>query len=221
MQVRRKLVSGNSLSDYLASPRVDIDAMLERMRPIEGWFNDEEAGLLTAAVTYILETADNAAIVEIGSYHGRSTVVLADVMSAVRPEQRVCAIDPHEGRLSLSFRPDRLGTPTFDIFCSNLLERGLLGSVEVIRSRSADVDWDRPIGLLFIDGLHDYRNISTDFQRFSTWIIPSGFVAFHDYSPNFPDVIRLVNEVQRHGDFVRVADAGDLVVLRRKAADTG
>lgn len=40
--------------------------------------------------------------------------------------------------------------------------------------------WGRGIGLLFIDGGHDYTTVSNDFNTWSQWVIPGGVIAMHD-----------------------------------------
>ncbi|MCI0685797.1 MAG: class I SAM-dependent methyltransferase, partial [Sporichthyaceae bacterium] len=108
--------------------------------------------MLWAAVCGVLRDLPEGHVVEVGSYRGRSTVLLASAMRALRPTGRVAAIDPHEGVISLAGRPDRHGSPTYEAFQANVAAAGLTDFVEVIRTPSTHVVWDRPIGLLFIDG---------------------------------------------------------------------
>src|SRR5207249_2346362 len=72
--------------------------VMKEMRPIEGWLSDEEADLLISASAQALCTKEGA-VVEVGSYCGKATLVLGRVAEAVRPEARVHAIDPHDGLL--------------------------------------------------------------------------------------------------------------------------
>src|SRR5437868_2819386 len=67
------------------------------MKGIEGWLEEDEADLLIAATGQVLRRLGPKAVVEIGSYCGRSTVVLGSVMQVLSPESRVYAIDPHDG----------------------------------------------------------------------------------------------------------------------------
>lgn len=198
------------------SVALDRAAALERMRPIMGWFTEPEAELLlTTAGTVLWELPPTCAVVEVGSYYGRSTVLLASAMLDLRPGGRLIAIDPHDGVISLSGRPDQKGAPTFEAFCRTLTAAGVRDAVEIVRERSTDVVWDQPIGLLFVDGLHDYDSVRADFDHFDRWILPGGFVAFHDCSEDFPGVVRLVDEVDERPEYGWVDRAGDLVVLRK------
>lgn len=71
---------------------------------------------------------------------------------------------------------------------------------------------------LFVDGLHDAVSVRGDFDHFAPWVAQGGIVAFHDYSPNFPGVIEVVDDVLRGSDFVEIAHAGDLVAVQRDRA---
>src|SRR5207248_7536321 len=74
--------------------------LLTLVRGIEGWLDDAEADLLIGATVRALADAPGAAaVVEVGSYCGKATVVLAGVARAARPDVRVWAVDPHDGRL--------------------------------------------------------------------------------------------------------------------------
>jgi predicted O-methyltransferase YrrM len=200
---------------------LDRDAALDRMRPIMGWFSEAEAQLLLdTAEDALRQTGEDCAVVEIGSYYGRSTVLLASAVRDLRPAARLVAIDPHDGLISMSGRADERGPSTYDAFCRCLRAAGVWDAVEVIRQRSAAVAWAEPIGLLFVDGLHDYDSVRADFEHFREWIVPGGFVAFHDYAPGFPGVTRFVEELRGGGEYRDQDRAGDLIVLRRRSLDS-
>ena len=70
--------------------------ILDRMRAIEGWLEDAEADLLIAAVTQAVAASKSASIVEIGSFCGRSTVVIGSALNAID--------DAHGSNSTLSIR---------------------------------------------------------------------------------------------------------------------
>ena len=189
--------------------------ILDRLRGISGWLEDGEAELLmTAAARAARELPSSHAVVEIGSYCGRSTVVLASVAELLDGDTKVYAIDPHDGVVGSQDQPCHTA-PTLEQLRRNLAAFGLGSRVEVMVQASHQVAWDRPIGLLFIDGLHDYPNVSRDFLHFEPWIAPGAYVAFHDYAPYWPGVQAFVDELVASGPFMPVARAGSLMVLRR------
>jgi hypothetical protein len=193
--------------------------ILARMRAIEGWLADEEADLLIAALLRAISTLKDArAIVEVGSYCGRSTVVLGSVIQSLRLENaRVYAIDPHNGKLGALDQGIQQVPPSFDNFQRNIAAAGLSALVEPIRSHSFEVQWNKPICFLFIDGLHDYMNVARDFYHFEPWVSAGGYIAFHDYAAYYPGVMAFVNEILTAGSVERVHCTGSLIVLRKTA----
>jgi Glycosyl transferase family 2/Methyltransferase domain len=207
----------------VASPSLKLDSrfgqcepdlvgpVLASMNRIEGWFTDAEAHVLMFAATLALLRSPHA-VVEVGSYCGRSTVVLGSVVKAVCPTSRVYAIDPHEGETAPGTGS---GTSTLERLQTNIKEAGLNSVVEAVRKRSFDVPWNRTIGFLFIDGFHDYLNTSRDFLHFQGWLSPGSYVAFHDYSNDYPDVRTFVAELLACGAYREFQLVDNLMVLEK------
>lgn len=193
--------------------------ILERMRQVEGWLDEEEADLLIAAAARALsEPGERPAVVEIGSYKGRSTVVLGSTIERVRPDARIYAIDPHQGQVGAEDTHLFDSTPTLVEFLRNIRSFGLTGFIEPILRYSYEVEWERPIRMLLIDGLHDYASVSRDFRHFETWVEPGGFVAFHDYATYYPGVVRFVDELLGAGTYHCMGCVQSLIVLRKSAS---
>jgi predicted O-methyltransferase YrrM len=191
---------------------------LERMSLVDGWFSRDEGGLLyRTAVKALAELPGN--IIEIGSYKGRSTVVLGWAARASGEGRKVFAIDPHQGELT-----GRKVEPTWDDFVATVASSGAHEFIVPIRKRADQVEWKGPVALLFIDGVHDMENVSKDYARFVHFVPPGGYIAFHDYSnDDHPDVRRFVDERVRKGD-VSVEEMpavpgkeSSLIVTRRNA----
>lgn len=139
---------------------------------------------------------------EIGSFKGKSTVMLATV-AAKYGLGPVVAIDPHEGLTYLG--PDAgHQSPTFDEFLVSIKRAGMEQNVEVQRTYSRDVakNWNRPIRILWIDGDHSYHGCKEDFDLFSPFLAEDGVVAFHDTLNAFEGPIRVfVEDVLRSDRF--------------------
>jgi predicted O-methyltransferase YrrM len=139
-------------------------------------------------------TPAKGAIVEIGSFKGKSTVLLA-TMAKKYGLGSVVAIDPHQGLSYLG--PDApQQSPTFEDFLSNVRSAGLDANVEVRRAFSRDVakTWSRPIRLLWIDGDHSYKGCKEDFDLFSPFLADGAVVAFHDALNAVEGPIRVFTE---------------------------
>src|SRR5205085_783801 len=80
--------------DVLAWPfRDELASIWQVVDQIPGWLREPNAIAIYGAIRAEPPTA----IVEIGSYLGRSTVFLALSMKSLNPSGRVVAIDPHTG----------------------------------------------------------------------------------------------------------------------------
>ena len=190
--------------------------ILANMRSVDGWLADEEAVVLIAAADQALRALPSShTVVEVGSYLGRSTVVLAGVIGAVAPRARVYAIDPHEREVGAADSGIETTPPTFDRFLENLARVGVSRYVVPIRRRSYEVDWRDPIALLFVDGLHDYENCARDFRHFEPWLALGACAAFHDYA-TWPGVTAFVDELAGSGRYDLVRRGGSMVVLQRR-----
>jgi len=177
------------ISDSLR-PEQGHRCRMGKTREVPGFLLENEArfvGLLAAC------TPAEGLIVEIGSFKGRSTVMLASVAAhyGLGP---VVAIDPHN--FNLSTTSTQPGPSTVDDFLRSLHTAGGTGQVEFHHAFSKDVgkSWSRPIRLLWNDGDHSYTGAKTDFDRFSPYVNPHGIVALHDSLNSFPGPIRVFVE---------------------------
>ncbi len=192
----------------------DLDAALR----IDGWLTRKEGAAL-----YGLAAQATSPIVEIGSWQGRSTAALALGSMAGRG-QPVYAVDPFLGP-QLGARPTSLGNFTTGEDCSpailraNLDAAGVNGLVRVVPKVSQDALADVPeeIGLLFIDGAHDYEAVCRDIDNYLHRVKVGGFVVFHDVVEGDPGVVRAVeNRVQSNPARWRLLDRVDSALVVRR-----
>src|SRR3954469_15181135 len=97
---------------------------------VEGWLTGEQAARLAAAARRL---GPGARVVEIGSFRGRSTIVLA---RAAPHDAEVIAFDPHlgsdRGPQEIAARPE-LGDADLVAFRANLARAGVAGRVRHVR----------------------------------------------------------------------------------------
>lgn len=156
---------------------MDSTASVSEIRKItdkvDGWLGKREALYL-----YALAKADigSGAIVEIGSWKGKSTIWLARG-SAARGGGSVYAIDPHKPLPEENYYED-----TEAEFTSNIKNAGVEALVIplVMSSAEAVKDWQKPIHLLWIDGDHRYEGVHHDFFSWAPHVIQGGVIALHD-----------------------------------------
>jgi len=116
------------------------------------------------------------AIVEIGSWKGRSTICLALGSMSVGGE-KVYAVDPHKALAEEGYPED-----TEAEFRKNISEARVETHVipMVMTSEEAAQGWHQPVRLLWIDGDHRYEQVKRDFLLWEPHVVEGGVVAMHD-----------------------------------------
>jgi len=153
-----------------------IKKLIKFTKSIDGWLSIQEGVFL---YTIAKKLSQNANIVEIGSWKGKSTIWLA---SAARGKKnaKVYAIDPHMGSPEISAEYGKVDTS--HIFKANIQKAGLEKIVIPIKknSQEASSKFNRGIDLLFIDGSHTYKYVQIDFVLWSRKIRKNGWIFLHD-----------------------------------------
>lgn len=193
-----------------------MQELLDLIAPIGGWLTPVEAKGLAVAALVAVETQDGA-FVEVGSWHGKSTVLLAKLLRELAPTRKLWAIDPHRGVLPTPGTDATYVNPSsWAIYNANLQRYGVADQVLTVRQAAEEITWTEPIGFLYIDSLHDYSHVRAHFDVFASSLQPGAVVCFHDYDPtNWPGVVRLVAELEDDG-FERLWLAETLMALRKQ-----
>lgn len=131
------------------------------------------------------------AIVEVGSFKGKSTSYLAAGAQSGHGA-RVFAVDPWDLAGNVNGRFGFAQSDTRKAFDRQLRSVGLRSHVTAKRGFSIDVaaKWDGPpIGLLFIDGDHAAESVSADLGAWTPHLAPRATVVFDDLdTPKNPGV---------------------------------
>lgn len=164
---------------------MSVQVAMDKLAKIEGWLTESEGAAL-----YSLARNAKHPIVEIGSWRGRSTTALA-LGSMDGQSVAVYAVDSFVG-------VDGSGIPCSpEVLRKNLDQSGINGLVKIIAASSEEAAPNLPndVGLLFIDGGHEYETIMRDFELHLPRVVHGGKVAIHDVCDNEPGVVRAVDEV--------------------------
>jgi predicted O-methyltransferase YrrM len=158
---------------------VAVSDTLEQLRGVEGWLNEAQVRRLWAAAARVRPPGR---IVEVGSFRGRSTIVLA---SASVEGVEVIAIDPHAGSdrgpQEIAAEAEQ-GRQDFAAFHANLRRVGIEDRVRHLRVLSLDAlrATGGNIDLLFLDGVHRYRPAREDIMQWGSRVKPGGTMLVHD-----------------------------------------
>jgi SAM-dependent methyltransferase len=147
---------------------------------VEGWLTDAQALRLWEAARRL---SAPASIVEIGSFRGRSTIVLA---RAAAEGVDVVAIDPHGGgdRGPQQITPDAArGEEDNAAFVANLARAGVTDRVRHVRLPSQDAlsgSGAESVDLLYVDGAHRFAPARADIERWGDRVAEGGTLLVHD-----------------------------------------
>ena len=156
-----------------------FDTVRDRIANVEGWLTEAQARALFDAASAV---RPGGRIVEIGSFRGRSTIVLA---TAADDGVEVVAIDPHAGN---DRGPQELdgfeeaAADDHDVFNRNIEEAGIAARVRHVRSFSNEAHGavDGQVELLWVDGAHRFRPALEDLRHWGARVVPGGQMLVHD-----------------------------------------
>lgn len=149
---------------------------LKEISEIPGWLTPEEASFLFHSAAKV---PVDQIIVEIGSWKGKSTTALG-LGSRGGFGAKVLAIDPHKG--SEEHQQIWGEVDTLAEFKANMTKLDLNDIVTplVETSQTAAEHVGNNVGLIFIDGAHDYNSVWNDIVTWAPKVVPGGIIAVHD-----------------------------------------
>jgi hypothetical protein len=162
-----------------AEPAPSFDAVFDSVAGIQGWMTRDQAARLWDRAS---ELPAGTRIVEIGSFQGRSLIVLANAKDV---GVELIAIDPHGGNDRGPQEFEGFATEAEQdnrIFEANLERAGVRDRVTHLRKYSHDalVDVPGPVDLLYIDGAHRFRPALRDLREWSAKVPQGGVMLVHD-----------------------------------------
>ena len=152
----------------------------------KGWLREDQAELLWKGAKKV---KNGAKVVEIGSFHGKSTSVL---LAGTDESVSVNAIDPHAGTdrgPGEWLVASEMGESDHERFLQNIRsisELCISGHVHerlnYVRKFSSDAlgEIEGKIELLYIDGAHGFKDVSKDLKQWSINVENNGGLFIHD-----------------------------------------
>ncbi|MFK0045576.1 class I SAM-dependent methyltransferase [Streptomyces sp. NPDC090741] len=170
-------------------------------------------------------------LLEVGTYCGRSTILLAD--AAREAGVAAITVDHHRGseeqQPGWEYHDPTVVDPevglmdTLPTFRRTLHKAGLEDHVIAIVGRSPQVAaaWGGKLGFVFIDGGHTDEHAAGDYEGWAPHVAEGGILAIHDVFPDPADggqaPYRIYLRALASGAFEEVSVTDSLRILRRTA----
>lgn len=191
----------------------DFDTVLASVDGVEGWMSPDQARRLFDAAA---RTRAPEQIVEIGSFRGRSTIVLA---SAAPEGVEIVAIDPHAGNDRGPQELEGFAAEAADdhtVFNANLAAAGVSDRVRHVRAFSDDAHADvaGEIAVLYVDGAHRYGPARTDIRDWGKRVESGGTLLIHDSFSSVGVTLAILRELAFGKRFRYIGRARSLTEYR-------
>jgi hypothetical protein len=209
------MVSPSMSPDPATTP--DVETILREVDAVEGWMTAGQGATLVEAAR---RCPADGTIVEIGSFRGRSTIVLA---RAAPPSATLIAIDPHAGN---DRGPQELegfvdeAADDHAVFNANLEAAGVSGRVRHLRmySDAALHEVDGVVDVLYIDGAHRYGPARADIRAWGARVADDGTMLIHDSFSSIGVTAAILRELALGARFRYVGRSRSMTIYR---ADLG
>jgi len=194
-----------------------FEEALDATRGVEGWLWDDQARVLWERARAV---PAGGRIVEIGSYRGRSAIVLAYGAAGAGA---VVAIDPHAGndRGPRQIRgTSEEGAADNAAFRANLERAGVADAVRHLRRASREALDDVPgqVDLLYVDGAHRFGPARDDIVRWGRRVRPGGTLLVHDAFSSIGVTAALLSALVLGREFAYAGRSRSLAEYRRAEA---
>ena len=156
-----------------------------------GWFTYDDCAHFTLVLNTQRAAGVRGDVLEIGSYHGRSTIVLADCLSRMRrwscatPSSRVMCTSATPRPPKTFARTSQRALPHFD-----------LDRLEIHEAYSKDLVLpdEQRFRFVHVDGSHEEDDVILDLRLARRHLAPGGVIVVDDYDhPDWPGVTAAVH----------------------------
>lgn len=192
--------------------RAALDLLLDG---VEGYLHPDEPTFLAGLAAQV---QPGQAIVEIGSYRGRSTIALA---YGAQDGVIIYAVDPHDEH-EVEGLP--FGMADNQAFMANVSRAGMGHKIRAINLEATrevfelEPLWSENIGLFFVDGAHDYESVKRDVELCDVHLREGGLLALHDSSGTWVDPTRVADELAAADDWTELESCAYTRVFRKEAS---
>ena len=186
---------------YIFRKVSDEEFVLNEVKRIGGHLSDSE---IIALYRICNNLPDYSRIMEIGSYRGKSTNAFGHAIKG--SNKGLYCLDiwrdyctPENSTLLADTRNHEIEFNDFAVLIDFLKNTDWFKeNLKILKGSTSDFSELLPLGffdLIFIDGAHDYENVSNDIKISLRCLKPGGILCGHDYHSGGEEVIRAVTDL--------------------------
>ncbi len=184
----------------------ELSEAFRRIARLPGWFNIDDCAHFTLVLAMQSLLGVRGDVFEIGSYHGRSTCILA---RGLQPGERLHVCDPFDLHVAEQYGD----APTVPRLLANLtsvvpdLDERRVVTYRTTSDRLALAPSER-FRFIHVDGAHAHAACLQDLQLSARHLVPCGVIAVDDFAyPRYPGVTSAVEAfLAEHAHYQVVAD---------------
>lgn len=193
--------------------RPDIVEAMAAVADVDGWMSPDQGAALHDAAW---RCPAGGRIVEIGSFRGRSTIVLA---LAADPTVEIVAVDPHAGNDRGPREIEGFGAEAGDdhaVFVANLTAAGVHDRVRHLRefSERAHALVDGGVDVLYVDAAHRYAPALADITTWGARVHDGGLMLVHDSFSSIGVTLAILRSLVAGHRFRYLGRARSLAIYR-------
>jgi predicted O-methyltransferase YrrM len=188
--------------------------VLAAVEEVPGWLSGDQARRLYERAAAVPR---GGTIVELGSFRGRSTIVLA---AGAPAGVSVFAVDPYAGNdRGPREWTGRVAEAERDLtaFRRNVDRAGVSQAVVQVRATSSDAlaEVAAPVDLLYVDAAHRYGPCRSDLVQWGARVVPGGAMLVHDAFASVGVTLAILRSLALDSHFVFVGRTRSLAEYRR------
>ena len=169
-----------------------FDKAFKAIERIEGWFTRDEASVLYPFVRNLIVDSH---MVEVGTWKGRSTTFF----HLINPFIKITTVDIKDR----GFKHEHVE--------KKIMANDMYAHELIMANQKADF-----VFIVCLDACHDYEAVKEDIATWEVLTRLGGHIAFHDYEPKHPEVMRAVDEwLENNQSFEVVAKANHILIAKR------
>jgi hypothetical protein len=182
--------------DLTNTKRIILEKLNPEFNEIPGWFSYKEI-----YDRMVEKLPDGSNLVEVGSWLGKSTNYMADIIKKSKKKLNFTTVDTWKGTLDESLHQSivsSFGGDIFYEFVDNTLHSNNYNTFNTIKDTSENASsqfQNSSLDFVLLDAGHSYTDVSNDLRYWYKKIKPGGFIAGDDYGTNiFTGVTKAVDE---------------------------